>query len=175
MGCDIHMWAEVHDGEGWRVIDPADVGAHDSSYTDEDDPVEYSGGWRTGRDYPLFAALANIRNAGAISPIAHPRGLPDDVTDRVRASVDGWGSDGHSHTWLSLGEIKAYDWSRVAALVDAEWAEITRQGDEMRAELGTPAWAKWTPPAWTTGWLGDMVDALTPLAAPVRLVFWFDN
>jgi hypothetical protein len=36
--------------------------------------------------------------------------LPKDVSSQVKTESDGWGSDGHSHSWFTLAELEAYDW-----------------------------------------------------------------
>lgn len=63
--------------------------------------------------------LANVRNgvgfAGCdtgdgFTPISEPRGLPEDVTAEVKEASDRWGVDGHSHSWVILAELLAYDW-----------------------------------------------------------------
>lgn len=73
------------------------------------------------RNYDVFAMLANVRNGRGFAgcdtgdgfvPISEPRGLPDDVTPEVRAESDKWGGDGHSHSWLTLAELLAYDWNQ---------------------------------------------------------------
>lgn len=73
----------------------------------------------SGRNYNLFAILANLRNgrgfAGVLTgeptvPIDAPRGVPDDASLAYRNEVDNWGTDGHSHSWFSLHELLAYDW-----------------------------------------------------------------
>lgn len=172
MGCDIHLHTEVFDAdsEHWRYVFPSEVGLEASPYYEG----EGDSPWRTGRDYPLFAALADVRNGGAIKPVSLPRGLPGDATTLTRLASDTWGSDGHSHSWLSLDEVQAYRWDDVAALVDAEWAQIVSRSDEIRSEADLPP-ARWRPTPWTPGWLDEYATALGTLSAPVRLVFWFDN
>lgn len=98
MGADIHgvvqtRWARNPAGqERWRSV------------------MEIEG----GRNYALFAALANVRNYGDITPISEPRGLPEDFEtdgDEVKlAYSDGkvWMGD-HSYTWLTLEELLDWD------------------------------------------------------------------
>lgn len=72
--------------------------------------------WIIGRSYSLFAILANVRNgygfAGVETGTAWPsiapeRGLPDgvDVDDKDAP----WLGD-HSHTWMTVAELLAFDW-----------------------------------------------------------------
>jgi hypothetical protein len=91
MGCDIHPYAEVRTAIGWEVAD----GVH---------PFD-------SRHYGIFGFLADVRNYSRSPVLAHPRGLPDDVTALVAARAD-W-SDAHSHSWLSLAELLAYDYEQV--------------------------------------------------------------
>ena len=144
MGCDIHLYAERQvDGE-WESLHPSDVGLPPTRW-------DYDGRWFSERDYVLFAVLANVRNYGdEVRPISRPRGLPEDVAFFAEAGAALAGSDGHSHSWLMLGEITGYDWTAAADL---------RVG-----------WTGWPGDRWS-----DVIDALAALPDPVRLVFWFDN
>lgn len=86
MGCDIHMVLE-------RKVNGKWLGLHDFPYG--------SGRWRArDRNYERFNAIAGIRGDGP----ATPKGLPVDTSDLGRYVVEGWDSDGHSHTWLTLRE-----------------------------------------------------------------------
>lgn len=74
-----------------------------------------------GRNYDLFAILADVRNgygfAGCetgegFNPIDQPRGLPDDVSSIVEKASEEWGIDGHSHSFITLRELLEYDWEQ---------------------------------------------------------------
>lgn len=70
----------------------------------------------------MFAFLANVRNQCGITPIAEPRGLPDDHTfedDHGFGNHDNVGSkypcgiiDGHNKSWLTLKELIDFDYSK---------------------------------------------------------------
>jgi len=121
MGCDIHLFHEVRTpGGAWESADHWEP--------DEDDPlrltVPYDKALYRGRNYDLFAILADVRNgrgfAGArtgsgFQPISSPRGLPPDVDERIRSVSDSWGADGHSHSFLTVAELLAYDWTQVTS------------------------------------------------------------
>lgn len=102
MGTDITMLAEARAPDGtWYALPEA---------------------CDTGRCYDLFAILAGVRNgtgfAGArtgsgFQPISAPRGVPEDASPSWRAEVEYWGEAGHSHSWLALDEILAFDWTQV--------------------------------------------------------------
>jgi hypothetical protein len=96
MGCDIHMVVQVRDGDSWHTQD-----MH---------------GGHVGRNYSLFAILADVRNglgfAGCdtgdrFESIAPGRGLPKDFA----LSDDDWLGE-HSFTWMLLSEIEAFDWNQ---------------------------------------------------------------
>lgn len=117
MGCDIHEYVEVRGEDGrWRVIGER---REDPTYPGE---FEFFGGpLDIDRNYNLFAILADVRNgrgfAGCdtgnrLTPIADPRGLPEDCDPVTRAESDRWGCDGHSHSWATLAELLAYDWTQ---------------------------------------------------------------
>jgi hypothetical protein len=92
-----------------------------------------------GRNYDLFAILADVRNgrgfAGIFTgrgfePISDPKGLPEDVTPEIQAISDRWAGDGHSHSYFTLAELQAYNWCRetthcgwVGPMDYAKWKE----------------------------------------------------
>lgn len=139
MGCDIHCYAEKRTADGWDQL----VG-FESEYYDPDHEYFSQDRFKTsphplcGRNYTLFAAMANVRNgrgfAGCdigdrVEPIAMPRGLPPDVCGEIKEEAEYWGGDGHSHSWLTAREIADHD----------EKAMVTHRGyvhlDEFRACL----------------------------------------
>lgn len=90
MGCDIHVFVEFrYDAGKWdgtgELIQPS-------------------------RSYHKFGQLAGVRVDG---PAA--LGLPEDVSPSVREAADGYGRDGHSHSWVALDK-----WSKVAD-GDPDW------------------------------------------------------
>lgn len=85
MGCDIHMQAERKVDGKWQIV---------------------PGNFFDWRGYNVFAFLAGVRNYSAITPIAAPRGLPDDA---VMAN-DGDDLGDHSFSWLSMDELLAFDY-----------------------------------------------------------------
>ena len=107
MGCDIHLYVErKHDGQWYS----ADYFVPSVSYVPDQwgqvpkqkyDRVEMYG----KRNYALFATLANVRNYGNTAYISEPKGLPDDVTEFVKAEWEDWGFDAHSCSYLTLREL----------------------------------------------------------------------
>lgn len=165
MGTDIHPIVQVRRDGAWQDVEiPA-----------EDD---YSN-ILDGRHYDLFSILANVRNgrgcAGVVTgsgftPIAEPRGLPDDFpsidgdgyvrcvkhaqvsTSTELAVIDDRDEDGaydcgectwlgdHSHTWVTVRELVDYDWDAPVAKAGAMYAEPGRRAFEN--ELSYIEWMK---------------------------------
>jgi hypothetical protein len=102
MGCDIHSSAEVREAGVWRKIDriwPCEYG--DDGLTAEPYSI---------RNYSVFAILADVRNGNeSITPIAKPRGWPEDVTAETNQQHWHWlEADGHSFSWHSLRHLLEY-------------------------------------------------------------------
>lgn len=103
MGCDIHLDVELRQDDGsWAPAPPPPL-ANIGSYQYQPDHYD-------GRNYVLFAALADVRNRGGIEPIHLPRGLPADVSDAHAERATEYGIDGHSHSWHTLRHLLDYDW-----------------------------------------------------------------
>lgn len=84
---------------------------------DGEDEASRLQSWFSDRNYRLFAMLADVRNgrgfAGCdtgdrLEPIAAPRGVPFDASPEYKEEVDGWGVDGHSHTYFTVAELRTY-------------------------------------------------------------------
>lgn len=103
MGCDIHMHIEYKRSGQWICGDYFRKNPLYGRYAGE--PEYTLVGFHDNRDYDLFATLANVRNYGKTDYISEPRGLPDDITDDVKAMAGDWDIDGHSHSYLTLREI----------------------------------------------------------------------
>jgi hypothetical protein len=124
MGTDIHFYVEKRNEQGdWDLIGPIDYDEDD--YGEDEEPRPYidwrKDPFRVGRNYKLFAILADVRNnygfAGVkmgerLNPITEPRGIPDDASDLYRQFSDNYGIDGHSHSCLTLRELLNYDWTQ---------------------------------------------------------------
>ncbi len=148
MGCDIHSFAEVKINGTWE---PVLTKPFKNPYYNSERPtvIEDDYEWNaektnqpyTGRNYDLFAILADVRNgrgfAGiktgeGFNPISEPKGLPDDVTDYTEGKSEEWGEDGHSHSFFTVKELKDYDWHQVtmkrAVLSLQQYKEIKDNG-----------------------------------------------
>jgi len=139
MGCDIHAHVEVREDGQWHHWEEM-----------------FAAPFHVGRNYDLFAILANVRNgygfagvptSGGFTPIDMPRGLPEDVTPEVKQESDDWGVDGHSHSWLTLAELLACDYDG--------------QTVHQYGVVGPDQYQRWKdygkPESWSAGVLGSMV------------------
>jgi hypothetical protein len=108
MGCDIHMFVEHREksGKPWKNVYKKEVRKIGPDYSYD---VNYYG--YGDRNYDLFGILAGVRSYEC-EPIAKRRGLPKDVSEEIKKESDRWDSDGHSHTYLTLEELLAFDWSK---------------------------------------------------------------
>ena len=169
MGCDIHTMAEIgyeHKGRNlWSAItDPV----FDHDFFDPSKPVAgynypYTKEPFSGRNYRLFAFLADVRNgrgfAGidtgeAVVPIAPPRGVPDDASTEWKEYVEEWGEDLHSTSWFTLAELKAADWDRGTI----ERGVIT---EEVYLRLKLGGFSE-TPNSWSGAVSGPGLVTMTP-------------
>lgn len=131
MGCDIHFFTEKRNAETgkWELV---------GKVTREDDWVDAESLY-DGRNYNLFAILADVRNgrgfAGVktgegFNPISEPRGVPEDASAEYREIVEQWDCDGHSHSYHTLRQLIDFDWTQDTGLQGwvtlAEWVEWTR-------------------------------------------------
>jgi hypothetical protein len=195
MGCDIHFYVEkLEDGE-WVS---ADRWSKNKWGEDEDElTVYYEDRFWQGRNYDLFAILADVRNGYGFAgcdtgngyvPISPPRGLPDDVCESVQKESDRWGCDGHSHSWLTVQDLLDYDWDQTTkkrGMVSPEESKLLREtGKAPEAYCGWTNQANFETVEWDRKYrdeapyfLNTTLPRLQELGPPdeVRIVFWFDN
>jgi len=123
MGCDIHLFVEKRVGGNWI---PADKWVPDKE-SERKDALKVPCGNRyyDGRNYDLFAILADVRNGRGFAgidmgdgfdPISDPKGLPLDVTAEVQSEFESWGVDAHSASFHTLKDLLEYDWTQVTKL-----------------------------------------------------------
>lgn len=168
MGCDIHGTLEVKENEEWKRI---------CEIPDD-------------RNYDWFGIIAGVRNYVNATPISHPKGIPLKVSKETRKLLESWDLDGHSHSYLTLAEIEAYDWeqifhdgriSTVEKATGEEWSKasytspnfINRERFELKyldrvaKDLISPTWKKF---------LNKMRRLSKKYGKEnVRIVFFFDN
>lgn len=204
MGADIHLFTEVkkriNDKEMWVNSDLWEIDPY-YRYGDDEDK-EYNRELKVhslfrGRDYELFGILANVRGVGN-DVISMPKGLPEDVSDVVKDESDSWGSDGHSHSYLTLRELVEYYEKhpkiKYDGYVSPESARMLAKNGEtprMWAEYANPE-LNWVYREWSEDspikYLIDKIrDRYTDMfwtrpenqtsedEEKIRIVFWFDN
>lgn len=123
MGCDIHLYVEVHKDNQWCTAHQWVI--EDGWFTTNDNRFD------PDRNYRLFAMLANVRNGygfggvdtgDELHPIDEPRGLPDDLAPETYQMAQSWSDDGHSHSWFTVQELLDYNWTQTVVergVVDA--------------------------------------------------------
>ena len=200
MGTDIYMHAEVKRNGAWRLILEENVEYHPEKNAQRREPIKVY----TGRDYNLFAVLADVRNPNGrtvddskFDVIAPPRGLPRDLSPEMRDLVEEWGEDwAISLSWLLLSEILDFDWHgkvmHFEAMVDAraahlfvedepfpfgKWPKDVQKGYSTIMRDGVMVrWADTYAASVGEGVL-ELFKGLTRYGDPsqVRLVFWFSH
>jgi hypothetical protein len=158
MGTDIHTALEVKIGGAWTCLTTIEPYDDDDSWLSPKDSIA------DDRNYGFFAAMADVRNgfgfAGcdtgdAITPIAMPRGIPEDLSPEVQA----WYNQGIEHTpsWHTLADILAYDWTQPRTqrgwVTHREWARYACAGQ---------------PDAWSGDISGGMIVHVPPSAFALR-------
>jgi hypothetical protein len=197
MGCDIHMYVEYKKEMPIKGVQQqkwvsGDYFKHNPykgiDYDDEFFRIELYG----NRNYALFATLAGVRD------YSEPKGMPDDCCEFVKKECDGWDIDGHTHSWLTLKEIKDYQAKsptfQTSGLINPEAViEFDKNGTIPKAwcqYTNMEGWERrnWSEPNET---LLPLIELLQQRAHEllqykwheydtandenIRIVFWFDN
>lgn len=153
MGCDIHCFAEKQNQDGtFTMIDGLSPFDH--------------------RSYGTFGFLAGVRNYSEVTPIARPRGFPDDASDGVKFEFEAWGCDGHTPSWLSVDELSAFDYSQF--MEDRRCSVKVGNAINCGATCEPGQGKKETFAQFLGKWFLDDIAALKESGA-TRVVFWFDN
>jgi len=179
MGCDVHFYIEYRCGNGmpWQADDHHVVNKHGSIASVS----------ATGRNYNLFSLLAGVRGRSK-GNFRRPLNLPDDVTDVIYKASEGWSTDAHSHSYMSLDEFKKVIFEEYNAATEDHKFKPTKRKDAFW-DYDDPAYSDFNkhPPDYTT--LITYCEKLkeeksldkqilgpdTTSEVQVRLVFWFDN
>lgn len=153
MGCDIHCYAEVKRGNRWVKVGKVFT----NTWYRPEKKVEKWEKWNKpktdqpydNRNYDLYGILANVRNGRGFAgcdmgdgfiPIDMPRGLPSDVSDKVKKISDGWGCDGHSHSYFTLEELLKYNWTQIVkqrgVVSEEEYRKWKEKGGEPESYCG---------------------------------------
>jgi hypothetical protein len=138
MGCDIHLYKEkLVDGkwvtaDEWRSYD----------YGDDDKGIEVPYEKRfTVRNYQLFGLLSKgVRSEHPFS--FEPRGLPFNPCAEIAQESEGWGVDGHGHSYLYLHELKDMAVRLETATIRVSGMKDKASLEALRASIatGAPDW-----------------------------------
>lgn len=195
MGCDIHCFVEIEQeyskGNYWRKV--GNIFKYEY-YKKSGFPDDYNNKFRDepqiGRNYDLFSILAGVRNGTwgkEIKPISEPRGLPEDISEEVKEKSDYWDSDGHSHSYLLLKELKNYNWEQkiqhsafVSKKQKAEYEKSGKLPTCYSAYSSIGVEMKWEEKMKDTigkYFFTKIMPELEKLEkwGKVRIIFWFDN
>jgi hypothetical protein len=201
MGCDIHLFTEIkksiNSQDKWVNADNWRYNPYYQEGNDDGERMLSVESIYSGRNYELFGILAGVRDHSNDS-IDDPRGLPEDVSEVTKKESDRWDGDGHSHSWLTLKELKEYQGLHPVVkregFISPEDAELLDAGEE------TPdVWCEftsvstWVKREWEEGYdvLKPIIDEMDKrvreefwvwgdepkpeLDEKIRIVFWFDN
>jgi hypothetical protein len=148
MATCIHVYSEVRKNNEWA--------ATERHTFNEERPNRF--GWVNAsmkrnycpEKYPFYGLL--LDGARYSWPWSfHQKGIPQDVSEEVRAVCDSFGFEGYGHSHLTLRELVE------------KYLELMASGDEAKELLG---------------YLRELISTLTPLSEDhddVRIVFWFDS
>lgn len=153
MGCDIHFYVETRNKKGnWKSADNwlfDNQGGRQLYGVINKKWINNS--FYDARNYQFFAILAGVRNYDDITPIDSPRGVPDNASPEYKEIVQLYNHDGHSHSYFTVAELLAYDWTQdfcCSGVVNLkEWTKFKLNG---------------RPESWSRGILGNKVQQLSP-------------
>jgi len=173
MGCDIHCYIE---------------------YKTEKSDMWWNFGGRInpGRNYLIFALLANVRNYDRLDPVLYPKGLPEDIGPMARGDARLYVSDNgndekgcctreNAERWVKAG-VSEYTDDRKAFVTHPDWhshswctaAELERvfwKGEHiLRKECGEGVFKL---PKWYM--VLEILKEFEEWDYEARMVFWFDN
>lgn len=199
MGCDIHLFTEkkktINNQELWVNVDRFRMNPYfeQDGHKNEFEIVELY----EDRNYILFSMLANVRNKDNNPIISQPKGMPDDCCDYVNKQKEYWGKDGHSHSYLTLKELKDFQEqhkvTKYSGMMTEQNAALVDKGEM------PDSWCAWTNQKgyvyreweYESDTLGVLVEKLEQRLKEemyysydsdieseydnIRIVFWFYN
>lgn len=194
MGCDIHLYREKKVDDKWQSADEWER----PSWAEGDDElhIKFDKLAYIGRNYELFGALSKgVRRD--VSFAFEPRGVPFNMSPEVSQSFESWDSDGHSHSYLYLHELREFADFLNTQTICIEGMKDVKQLAELRASIasGNPDWDKLFPYCAATNSPGhvdfemdvpasyyigrelkQIIDSFNGIDGENhRIVFWFDN
>ncbi|HDL4945229.1 TPA: hypothetical protein PXC80_001028 [Escherichia coli] len=196
MGCDIHMMVEVkrsiNGEEKWVNYDHF---RKNLWYGNDDGEREFERiDLESSRNYAAFSQLCGVRAYADETPkISEPRGIPDDACDYTKQVSEEWGCDGHSHSYVSLAEIREFRTNLTPMPFKGMISE--KQAADLDKGIKPDLWCGWTSmPGFVFREWEDTVDALKNIHESlesralelwwlekniipenIRIVFFFDN
>lgn len=135
MGCDIHLFAEIKPKKSilnlfglikskWISVDKYSFNEWFEKYPEDErefhiarEDYFYTG----GRNYNLFCALCGVRSSsfyGEPQSISKPKGIPKLVSNEINYEINHYGTDGHSHSFNTLKELKEFDFTSYGKTCD---------------------------------------------------------
>ncbi len=105
------------------------------------------------RDYDVFSFFGVNGDEGSVPKIASPRGVPCDASEETKAEFIEWGEDALAASWLSIEELKSFDYRQRLNASD-RWAS-----DTFASRLGS-------------FFFEELIDL--GKSGVDRIVFWFD-
>lgn len=196
MGCDIHLFTErqknINNEQKWVNVDNWKLNPYYEENDEDGESKYYLNSAYKDRSYALFSILANVRNDSNNKPISEPKGLPEDISEVVKAESDKWGCDGHSHSFLTMKELYDYyehnNIVKFSGLVDDKGAKEIDAGKMPNWWYKTSKqkgliWKEWRQENYV---LKNFIEALERHfeleyyrkeedSEKFRIVFWFDN
>lgn len=137
--------------------------------------------------------LAGVRNQFELDPISQPKGLPYDVSQELKEESDHLGTDGHSHSYVTLKELMSYDWDKeidIIENIEHRDGAIAIVGDKHLFIEPHDYTVHVTKSGTIREAVGDFMNTINQLKwylqedsrpykqvteEDIRLVFWFDN
>jgi len=168
MGCDIHLYVENQDSAGcwWKCnegfrstyYDPKHHYFKEDQFKNGDQPYG-------GRNYTVFAYLADVRNSGgSVESYCDPKGFPEDGSLANKEEYEKCGRDAHSASWFTLKELK--DAYKVAKANKSSHVDLGRYVSNFFNHVIRQL-NNWQKKSYCGG------DKQTD--DNIRVVFWFDN
>lgn len=196
MGCDIHIYREKKVGDKWLTLEKWETEEDEGTtrlYVDYASQREFR-----GRNYDLFGALCSgVRREFDFS--FAERGMPLGCADETDQAYDGYGEDGHSHSYLYLHEMRDFAAYLARNTMPVSGVKDRTELAALRASIATgkPDWnliypyaqSAWgfdyeeftfdVPASFGIGESLDKIiqsfDGIDALPHELRMVFWFDN
>jgi hypothetical protein len=138
MGCDIHAYIEYHHDDKWNTHSQQGI----------------------YRNYWLFGLMAGVRDYGKV--LFTDRGIPSETS--LTKEIKEWNGDGHSHSWLNIGELKIVQEKLYERHIHHTYIEMKEY-----LKVGKPKYNE------DLNRIIKVMKRLESDGKKTRLTFWFDN